>query len=326
MSVRIIECTEPTELYRHYDGQTEPQPAYIELDTQAGTLLATYNAEIGNGIPFSAYHGLDRRYSIPIITAEAANHIMREIAPLADRVIAGTEAEWDGSNTVAKLNDDAHAAEDEIEKILGCGYPYSEHPFTDEDLVAVWDVDGAVNGDEVEEYGITADTTDERLDEIAAEITQNLADCGESGVAVVTGLDAYLAGLRQELQEQQEPMSDAEFRVLRESLGLTGDWLAEHLGVSPRTVRHWEQGKYTIPYGVAKELRRLEEETAGLVKETAAELLEAYKTGPAPELVVYRTDEDYLASGPEPARSASWHRAFVARVAQQVPVTIAYDA
>lgn len=326
MSVRIIECTEPTELYRHYDGETQAQPAYIELDTQAGTLLATYNAEIGNGIPFSVRHGLDRRYGIPIVTAEAANRIMQEIAPLADRVIAGTEAEWDGSNTVAKLNDDARAAEDEIEKFLGCGYPYSEHPFTDEDLVAVWDVDGAVSGDEVEEYGITADTTDERLDEIAAEITRNLADCGDSAVAVVTGLDEYLSGLRKELQDEAEPMSDAEFQVLRESLGLTGDWLAGHLGVSPRTVRHWAQGKYTIPYGVAKTLRELEEETARLVEETAAELLEQHKTGPTPELVVYRTDEDYLASGPEPVRSASWHRAFVARVAQQVPVTITYGA
>ncbi|CAM5494684.1 hypothetical protein SANTM175S_01240 [Streptomyces antimycoticus] len=31
-TVRIIECTYTDELHRHYDGQTEAQDAYIELD------------------------------------------------------------------------------------------------------------------------------------------------------------------------------------------------------------------------------------------------------------------------------------------------------
>src|SRR5690606_40083818 len=39
-----------------------------------------------------------------------------------------------------------------------------------------------------------------------------------------------------------ERMTPAEFRVVREFLGLTPEWLAAHLGVSGRTVRHWEQG------------------------------------------------------------------------------------
>src|SRR5690606_819281 len=47
-----------------------------------------------------------------------------------------------------------------------------------------------------------------------------------------------------------ERMTPAEFRVVREFLGLTPEWLAAHLGVSGRTVRHWEQGKYAIPDGV----------------------------------------------------------------------------
>lgn len=329
MSVRIIECTQPTELYRHYDGQTEAQPAYIELDLREGTLLATWNAVVGNAMPSAVYHGFERRYSIPTLTADAANRVMEKLRPMAERILADWDEHWNGQAMVARLGDDAQAAEDEIEELLGLNLGYGDaenQGFDESDLVAEWDIDGAVNGEEAEEYGITADTSDERLAEITAEITRDLASCGESRVAVVHGLDAYLRGLRDELQEQQEPMSDAEFRVLRESLGLTGDWLADHLVVSPRTVRHWEQGKYTIPYGVAKTLRGLEEETAGLVRETVAELLEAYKTGPTSELVVYRTDEDYLAGAPEPVRSASWHRAFVARVAQQAPVTITYDA
>ncbi|MFJ3576045.1 hypothetical protein [Streptomyces rubiginosohelvolus] len=66
----------------------------------------------------------------------------------------------------------------------------------------VWDIDGATNGHEAEEHGITAETSDERLDEIAAKITQDFAGCGESPVAVVHGLDDYLRGLRADLAEQ----------------------------------------------------------------------------------------------------------------------------
>ncbi|OLO25473.1 hypothetical protein PZ61_0237960 [Streptomyces sp. MNU77] len=61
---------------------------------------------------------------------------------------------------------------------------------------------GATNGYEAEEHGITAETSDERLDEIAEKITGDLAECGSSTVAVVRGLDDYLRGLRAELAEQ----------------------------------------------------------------------------------------------------------------------------
>ncbi|MDH6544934.1 hypothetical protein [Streptomyces sp. SPB4] len=201
--VKIIECTTPTELFRHYDGQSGAQPAYIELDLPNGTLSADYNAEIGNGIPFSVYHGQDRRYGIPVLTADAANRVMKEIAPLADRILADWEEIWDGSNTVVRLGEDARAAEDEIEARLGVAHPY-EQVFGEEDLVGQWDISGAVNGEEAEEFGITAATSDERLEEIEAEILENLADCGESPVAVCAGLDAYLRTLRDNAAADQE--------------------------------------------------------------------------------------------------------------------------
>ena len=37
-------------------------------------------------------------------------------------------------------------------------------------------------------------------------------------------------------------MTAAELRIIRERLGVTGDWLAARLGVIPRTVRRWEAG------------------------------------------------------------------------------------
>ncbi|MGW5353384.1 helix-turn-helix domain-containing protein [Streptomyces sp. NPDC004031] len=325
----VIQLDEPAGLYRQYQGQSEPQPAYIELDLRTGTVLATYDSEVGNAVPFSVRHGFERRYGIPRLTAKAANRVMDELMPLADRILADWEEVWDGNNHVARLGDDARAAEDEIEKALGLGSDSTDSygPFDEADQVAVWDIDGAVNGSEADDYDITADTTDERLDEIAAEITRDLANISDSKVAVVNGLEEYLQNLRDQLiEDATAPMSDAEFRVLRESLGLTGDWLADHLGVSSRTVRHWEQGKYDIPLGVARALRALETETAAAAADLTAEMTEAYATGPVPEVTVYRTDEDYLATNPTPRRTASWHRAMVARVAQQTTVVVTYDA
>jgi transcriptional regulator with XRE-family HTH domain len=120
---------------------------------------------------------------------------------------------------------------------------------------------------------------------------------------------------------EDERMTDAEFKVVREFLGLTGDWLAGHLGVSARTVRHWEQGKYAIPDGVRLEMEDLERRTGEWIDRLVPQLMDL----PDPGVYVYRTDEEYHEAHPEVPLPASWHRAVVARVAQEVPaLRIAY--
>ena len=57
------------------------------------------------------------------------------------------------------------------------------------------------------------------------------------------------------------PMSGAELRCLREWLGLTTRWLADHLDVAERSVHRWESGAYPVPAGVASEVLRLSEIT-----------------------------------------------------------------
>lgn len=109
-------------------------------------------------------------------------------------------------------------------------------------------------------------------------------------------------------------MTDAELRVLREHLGMTGDALAAYLDVSDRTVRHWEAGKYAIPAGVATTVRALAADTRDAVDELAAQLL----THPEPAAVVYRTDAEYWAAEPTAQLPASWQRAVVGRVRELV--------
>jgi transcriptional regulator with XRE-family HTH domain len=120
---------------------------------------------------------------------------------------------------------------------------------------------------------------------------------------------------------EDERMTDAEMRVVREYLGLTPEWLADHLGVSARTVRHWEAGKYAIPDGVRLEVEDLEARTSEFVAGVIDKLMDL----PDPGVITYRTDAEYHAAHPEIPFPASWHRAVIARVAQEVPaLAIAY--
>ncbi|MEU1040620.1 transcriptional regulator [Streptomyces sp. NPDC005907] len=116
-------------------------------------------------------------------------------------------------------------------------------------------------------------------------------------------------------------MTPAEFKVVREFLGLTEEWLAEHVGVSPATVEEWEQGLEHVPGAVRAALGDLERLTGEFVGKAVAGLADL----PEPGIVTYRNDLEYRAAHPESEYPASWHRAVVARVAQKVPgLSIAY--
>jgi transcriptional regulator with XRE-family HTH domain len=118
-----------------------------------------------------------------------------------------------------------------------------------------------------------------------------------------------------------ERMTDAELRVVREFLGLSPEWLAGHLGVSARTVRHWEAGKYAIPDGVRLEVEDLERRTGEFLDGLVPQLMDL----PDPGVYVYRTDAEYHSAHPEVPFPASWHRAVAARLAMEVPaLAIAY--
>jgi transcriptional regulator with XRE-family HTH domain len=112
-------------------------------------------------------------------------------------------------------------------------------------------------------------------------------------------------------------LTAAEIQAMRETLGLTGDWLADHLGVSPRTIRHWEHGKYAVPEGVDKAMRALEGRADREFRELAADMDYAIGNGYSAVLHVYRTTAEYEAAGL--GMTAAWHRAVAYRVRQYLP-------
>ncbi len=117
MAIAIKTISYYKELHCHYDGQTNSQDCYIELDCENETLSASYNGEIGNAIPFSVYHGHNQRFGIPCLLPDAVNGLMKKIKHLADRVVDGYESHWDGNNNVARFDDDAKEAIEEIQQL-----------------------------------------------------------------------------------------------------------------------------------------------------------------------------------------------------------------
>lgn len=187
----------PAELHRQYPGQHEPQDAYVEVGLEQQTLCADYNGEVGNAVPADVYHGQVRRYEIPALTSTAANELLEEIRPLAERMVADWDEKWNGNDMVAVLGDDAAAAEAAIQALCAGPWETSEK-------VTVWDIDGATNGSEAADHNITATTTDERLDEIEEEIRQVLAGVSDSEEVVLEGIDDYLRQVRDDLAEEAD--------------------------------------------------------------------------------------------------------------------------
>ena len=120
MNQLIYKAARSCKQYRHtYPAQNRTQPAFFELTEGDNTIFADWDAEIGGAVPFSVFHGRDRRYYFsPNLKLSAVNRIGREIIPLLERVRAGMSIVWNGNNHVAKLTEDALCAEREIRRLI----------------------------------------------------------------------------------------------------------------------------------------------------------------------------------------------------------------
>lgn len=88
----------------------------------------------------------------------------------------------------------------------------------------------------------------------------------------------------------------AHLKTLRESLGLTAQWLADQAGVRLRSVQYWESGRSKVPADVCNMLKNIDESLNGSVERAVEHINEVKaETGAYPEEVVlirYRTDDD----------------------------------
>ncbi|MFO7253794.1 MAG: hypothetical protein DIU60_023890 [Actinomycetes bacterium] len=197
-TVKIRPVVEPTALYCRYEGNYEPQPVYVALDLADGALYADYQA---GGTPMRVWLGQVRTWSIPPLVADAANELLQDIAPLAQRILDGAAIETDPrtGNRVGVLNDDAAAAEREIYEIIENWREDPAIATVEEIKAAEWY--SACDTDPCAEIGLTAETTDDELAQVAARIEQDIRAAAE-GVVVVTGAEAWARARRDELQQE----------------------------------------------------------------------------------------------------------------------------
>lgn len=105
------------DLLHIYPTKQRPQPCFIELDTETGDLRADWDPEVGNTVPDRVWRGIMLRYEVPPLSAEAANALLARIAPIAERVVAGSKVAWDGHNHVGVQAFDASQADIAIQEM-----------------------------------------------------------------------------------------------------------------------------------------------------------------------------------------------------------------
>ncbi|MGW4528892.1 antitoxin Xre-like helix-turn-helix domain-containing protein [Amycolatopsis sp. NPDC004378] len=125
-------------------------------------------------------------------------------------------------------------------------------------------------------------------------------------------------------------VTPADFKTIRESLGLSAQWLATAVDVDQRTVRRWEDGALPLRADVVDLLTRLDEQMTADVAAEADRVLAGLGAGagadpaavldtlaPAdwPVLEIPRVDTDVT---DERGLPASYHRAVAARVRREL--------
>lgn len=150
----------------HYDCQSNPQNAYLEICPENGTeLYATFNGEIGNAVTMWYFHGRELHVDIPnTARAQDIRNFVEQNAKLIARVIAGYSTDWDGNNTVGVLDDDAAEALEKLQHEAEESYWWTEPDVMDLDsngkLIEDWsfslellDIDREDGEMEIEETG-----------------------------------------------------------------------------------------------------------------------------------------------------------------------------
>jgi hypothetical protein len=146
----------------------------VDLEDQDIDLDVRSRISGDNSMPMRAWHGVLRQYALAsskggpsTLTREELVSAVEEVLPLAERVLAGGSVEWDGSNHVGRLNDDARDAGYELEELASSG-----DLFPEETTIQTWDA-----ADWLEAAGLAAwpdgQTLEQAVDAVEREAQDN---------------------------------------------------------------------------------------------------------------------------------------------------------
>lgn len=177
--------------YRRDTGETASVRLVIN-PAISHAYLETYSP--GQGVPPEMWHG--RVLSFPVqrsrpVDGQALVEWLRDGdgQSLLQRIVAGHSVEWDGSNHVGELTDDATEARDTLAYWL-------EHnaPTLDGDHAGLWTAEDWLYGSDLP---ITAETTDDEISDLADRLTEEATETD----AVVRGIYTFLIEMRDDLRD-----------------------------------------------------------------------------------------------------------------------------
>lgn len=185
-------------------GEWSPSLELFIDESGSATLIASQRHSSDNATLMTVWHGRDHEWravlsqgSLQIPSRKAIEELAVKLQPLVDRLVAGRSVDCDGSNHVGRLTDDADEAREEIDDIfsrLEDGEAWAR-----DDLDA-FDADDWICGAEYD--GITATTTDEEIEEIAA---RDEAEARANGIILL----GWTADLRRKARdEMRDEMQD----------------------------------------------------------------------------------------------------------------------
>lgn len=156
---------------------------YLELDLDDEKTPLYLGTVYGiDGTPISVWHGTTRRYWLPnnVNAEELTTDINAGVFDeLFQRIVDGSEVEWDGSNWRGRLNEDGRKAEEELEEEFE-GY--------EDESIGLYEAGDWLQDSSNEDLGVTAASTDEELAKKARELEEEARAEG----AVVVWIEDHL--------------------------------------------------------------------------------------------------------------------------------------
>jgi hypothetical protein len=207
LTVTTLDESDPAVLLLHYPTQTNAQPCFVELNCEAEELCADVRGEIGSNSPERVFHRRTLRWTIPCLTARAANKLLAEIEPHAVTILRGYESVYsrDGSKH-GEYTPEAWEAIERVNQLCDVSR------FHEDERVNAWDASdyyGSIGGDDAQarDVKITADTTDAQISTRAAELCDEAHSDSPPVYLRHANVANYLRNLRDRLADARNEVA-----------------------------------------------------------------------------------------------------------------------
>lgn len=163
-------------------ANTDTHTHSLSLDAATGKMRVESRHKNDSMTTFYAWHGHELGFSMPgaadgqVVDGERFDEWLESdptVRALVERITAGYEGVWDGSNHVARYSDDANEAQEELERYLES----ADAPMLADYGMGVgfWQAGDWIANASDSELGLSAEMSEDDLEKLAAELSEQAA-------------------------------------------------------------------------------------------------------------------------------------------------------